>query len=366
MNSITATPRLERPREGRMLAGSAAGIARHLNVDPTLVRLGFVVAVLAGGLGFAAYIASWLLIPEEGSEDAVLHVPANGKASRWAGFVLLAIGIVAALDTLDGDGIADDLGWASLLAIAGGYLVLRAQGDTAPVTSEMPTPMGPSPEPAPTADAPRSRVATRTVAGGLLLLLAALTALGAAGVDLGWQEWAGIAVAAAGATLVAGSFFGASPWLALPPLVLAAAVAAMGAAGATFDGPIGERSFAPAQASALPDEYRVAIGQLDVDLRDTTFAEGTTTRLKVHVGIGETTVQIPDDVAVRIDAHAGAGEIHLPGGDADGTDVDRDETITAPGRPVLELDVEAGFGEVRVERATGPDRAPVAPTPPGA
>ena len=59
----TAAPRLERPHEGRMVAGVAVGLARHLRVDPTLVRIAFVVATLLGGVGIAAYVAALLLVP---------------------------------------------------------------------------------------------------------------------------------------------------------------------------------------------------------------------------------------------------------------------------------------------------------------
>ncbi|MGH9294651.1 MAG: PspC domain-containing protein, partial [Acidimicrobiales bacterium] len=58
---------LVRPVEGRMVAGVAAGIARHFDLDLTLVRLVIVLAALAGGLGIPAYLAAWLLVPDEGT-----------------------------------------------------------------------------------------------------------------------------------------------------------------------------------------------------------------------------------------------------------------------------------------------------------
>ncbi|MGA8725326.1 MAG: PspC domain-containing protein [Acidimicrobiales bacterium] len=56
--------RLHRCREGRMLAGVAAGLAEFFDVDPTLVRVGFVALALLGGLAVPLYLAAWLLIPE--------------------------------------------------------------------------------------------------------------------------------------------------------------------------------------------------------------------------------------------------------------------------------------------------------------
>ena len=43
--------RLLRSTDDRVLAGVAGGIANYLDIDPTLVRVGFVAAVLFGGLG---------------------------------------------------------------------------------------------------------------------------------------------------------------------------------------------------------------------------------------------------------------------------------------------------------------------------
>lgn len=338
-----ATPRLERPRDGRMVAGAATGIARHLNVDPTLVRLGFIVAVFAGGLGFAAYLAAFLLIPEEGRARPVLHAKSSGTLALVTGTVLVICGGLMATDALTGDWIGDDVVWSAALLGAGAFLLLRNGGDTATVTTQVTEPDTVVQTQA------RSRSGTRVVAGALLIVAGALAAMAAAGVDLSWQETAGLGVVAAGAVLVAGSAFGASPWLVMPPLLVAAAVASLAAAGATFDGPIGERHHRPAAVADLPDEYRVAIGELDVDLRGVAFPDGTT-RVKVNVGIGEAHVQLPGDVSVRIDAHAGVGDIRLPGGRSDGSDVDRDETILVPGRPVIELDVSTGLGAVLVER----------------
>ena len=116
MTSTTAhagPARLERPHDGRMVAGAATGIARHLNIDPTLVRLGFIVAAIAGGVGFAAYLAAYLLIPEEGAEQPVLRASGSGRATKWAGIALLAIGTIAALDAFDGHGIVHEIVWAS-------------------------------------------------------------------------------------------------------------------------------------------------------------------------------------------------------------------------------------------------------------
>ena len=62
---------LRRPIHDRMLAGVAAGIADYLGVDPTIVRIALVVLVFIGGAGIPLYLAGWLLIPEEGSDQSL-------------------------------------------------------------------------------------------------------------------------------------------------------------------------------------------------------------------------------------------------------------------------------------------------------
>ena len=57
-------------------------------------------------------------------------------------------------------------------------------------------------------------------------------------------------------------------------------------------------------------------------------------------------------VALHVSGHAGAGDVRLPGGQSDGTDVDREETIPNPGRPVVDLEVRAGMGDVHVEQGS--------------
>ncbi|MGO8869888.1 MAG: PspC domain-containing protein [Acidimicrobiales bacterium] len=63
--------RLHRRRDGRMLAGVAAGLADYFDIDPTLVRIAFVVLAVVGGLAVPLYLAGWLLIPEEGADRSV-------------------------------------------------------------------------------------------------------------------------------------------------------------------------------------------------------------------------------------------------------------------------------------------------------
>lgn len=56
---------LLRPRDGRILAGVCAGIARRFGLDANIVRLLWVLATCAGGAGFLVYLVCWFVIPVE-------------------------------------------------------------------------------------------------------------------------------------------------------------------------------------------------------------------------------------------------------------------------------------------------------------
>jgi phage shock protein PspC (stress-responsive transcriptional regulator) len=65
-NAETVTsPWVVRPREGRMIAGVAAGIAQRYGWDPSKVRLALVASMLFPGPQVAFYVAAWLAIPGE-------------------------------------------------------------------------------------------------------------------------------------------------------------------------------------------------------------------------------------------------------------------------------------------------------------
>ncbi len=50
-----------------MVAGVLAGIADYLNIDPTIIRILYVVLSIAsiGFPGLIAYLIMWVIIPEE-------------------------------------------------------------------------------------------------------------------------------------------------------------------------------------------------------------------------------------------------------------------------------------------------------------
>ncbi|SHK40335.1 PspC domain-containing protein [Paramaledivibacter caminithermalis] len=56
--------KLYRSKEDVKIAGVCAGIAEYFDIDPTLVRLGWVLFVLMGGSGILGYIIAWLILPK--------------------------------------------------------------------------------------------------------------------------------------------------------------------------------------------------------------------------------------------------------------------------------------------------------------
>jgi phage shock protein C len=59
--------RLYRSRSERMLLGVCGGLAKYFDIDPTIIRLIFVITIFCGGLGIIAYIVLAIITPLESS-----------------------------------------------------------------------------------------------------------------------------------------------------------------------------------------------------------------------------------------------------------------------------------------------------------
>lgn len=57
--------KLYRSKRNRILAGVCGGIGEYFSVDPTIVRLLWLLISITGGAGVIAYIIAWIIIPEE-------------------------------------------------------------------------------------------------------------------------------------------------------------------------------------------------------------------------------------------------------------------------------------------------------------
>jgi len=78
------------------VSGLAGGLAAEWNVDPMLVRVGFAVLALAGGVGIVLYAAGWLMVPLEGKERSQLEewVP---QTAGWSREIKIGIVVVACI-----------------------------------------------------------------------------------------------------------------------------------------------------------------------------------------------------------------------------------------------------------------------------
>lgn len=102
---------LRRSTDDKMLAGVAGGIARALNIDPVIVRIGFVVLTLIGFAGPLLYVAAWLLVPVEGARRSVLGDVFDLKSDSQLRTIGLIAAVVIAVLAIVGDSAWGPGGW---------------------------------------------------------------------------------------------------------------------------------------------------------------------------------------------------------------------------------------------------------------
>ena len=61
--------RLYKINKGKMIDGVCGGIAEYFNIDPSLVRLGWILFSVCGGSGILAYIIAALVIPGKPDDE---------------------------------------------------------------------------------------------------------------------------------------------------------------------------------------------------------------------------------------------------------------------------------------------------------
>ena len=119
--------KLQKSATDKMLFGVAGGLAEYLDVDPVLVRVGFIVLCLAGASGLLVYSALAIFMPTD-SEHASGSTGVRDLGTR-RGFGLLLI-LVGALMLLGNLGwiawLPWKLGWP-IATIVVGALILNAR-----------------------------------------------------------------------------------------------------------------------------------------------------------------------------------------------------------------------------------------------
>jgi signal transduction histidine kinase len=120
--------RLYRARDGRLLAGVAAGIAAHLRISVIAVRVVFVLLLGLNGLGALLYAAFWAVLPRE--PVVATDQPPRRDWMQLLPFVAIGAGVVL-LQALSGwGGVTATLGWL-VAVIAVGAGVIWHQADPA-------------------------------------------------------------------------------------------------------------------------------------------------------------------------------------------------------------------------------------------
>jgi phage shock protein PspC (stress-responsive transcriptional regulator) len=56
--------KLYRSVKDKMIGGVASGLAEYFDIDPTIIRVLFVISLFLGGTGIIAYIVLWVVVPE--------------------------------------------------------------------------------------------------------------------------------------------------------------------------------------------------------------------------------------------------------------------------------------------------------------
>ena len=377
--------RIRRSVTDRKVAGVAGGLARHLDIDPVILRVAFVVLAFFGGAGLILYGALWLLLPEEGNESAPL-----GLDDRSRSIALILVGIVAGLALLGDSAGAFHFPWplAVLALVVLLFLHRRDRSATPPLPASHPAPgeapeqgtgqatyQGPAqvtgwaPDYAPQGygatayqpygpqQYPPARMRSPRKRGPILFWFTlALIALaeGVLGiVDLAGAEVAGpvypaLAVAITGAMLLVGAFFGRAGGLILVGLVSAVALAAATLAWEFETTTVYEK---PTSAVAAADGYRISAGELIVDLTNVTdlqSLDGQTIRVSADAGRVE--VIVPDGVDVTALADVdGPGEIQLFGEETDGIDIKMSGSNDGgTDVPRITIDADLSLGQIEV------------------
>ncbi len=387
----SAPPRLTRSTDDKVVSGVCGGLGRHFGVDPVVFRIAFVVMALAGGSGVLVYLVAWLLVPDDHSGCTVLDRARHGHSSQAMAAVLLGVGAIVVLDSLGDRKGGGRFGGLVLLGVGAAVLWSRRGHQTTPLPPSTgpgsapspqpwaPVPPQPLPQPGSTSSASTSGSeagqatsdpptwlvppATRArrppsmlvaVTLSLLVILAGVLALlgGTDTVDVPLGIGLALSLLVVGAALVVGTWRGRARWLVPLGVVLAVAVVATSAIDVPLRGGVGDRAYEPQTVADLRSPYRLAAGDLVVDLGRLDLS-ATTESVTASIGAGDLQVVVPDGAEVIVDAHVGAGTMTVFGHQFDGTD--NGHHVVEPGREGggrLLLSARTGFGDLEVRHAS--------------
>lgn len=324
--------RWARRPDHRWVAGVASGIADHAAVPVWLVRVAFVATTPLAGLGAIVYAFLWWLLPRADLPESAARRTARRfpQAPIWFGVGLVAFGALL---------FAGQAGWLNrslvvalgLIAV-GALLFLREpaseartrepDGGSGPPPA-MPTPPGPDQETdLPPASLPastrridwRRRHRERSFLGPLtlgagLVVIALATLLDLAGaVTFALADAAALLLLILGGGLAVGGFVGRARWLVLPVMLVAPFALVLTVLDIDLDDGIGDRTVTIRTFDGSV-ERRLGGGEMTVDLMG--LREGESGSLRLHVGAGMLTLNIPDDITVQLTGSVGLGTTQI-------------------------------------------------------
>jgi phage shock protein PspC (stress-responsive transcriptional regulator) len=352
--------RLYRSVDDRKIAGVAGGLGRHLNIDPTILRVLFVVLCFFGGAGFLLYGAAWLLVPEDGRTHGTI---AASPSTRNA--LLITAGVIGALLLVGDSWRGIGFPWPVMVVGIGVllYLLLKRRGEPAETTREQVPPWAPSgvtPSAAPQAyyqprPRPRPDRGPRLFGFTLAMIALGLGSLGlyeAAGGGVADAAYPALALTIVGLMLVVGAFVGRAGGLIFLGLVSTFALLTSSVAGTfgSMNADHGDRLIeAPVSAAAVRSDYRIDSGEMRIDLSGVTDPEKLDGRV-IHLdgGAGEIRVTLPRDVRSKVVADIGGpGQIEFPGRSVGGIGNHLEHTY-GDGTATVTIDTHVSIGHIDV------------------
>lgn len=319
------------------VAGLCSAIAERYGVDVLLVRILAVVLALSGGVGVVLYLGGWLLFPRVGSEIAPLYkaVPAASRLSprNW-----LAVVAVLALVVGASSGRFFAFGFGPALVVGAIWYFGFHRRQRALPAGEV--------------AARRTSAAARRLglatAGAVALDLTGLAIL---------HFWVG-GVAPAGALasllLIVAVALIVAAWIGRPPGLLAGgvalALATVCVAAPALPRPqryemLNHRTLAFATLAEMPHSMNRGLADLTFDLSELEVTASR--RVTVSAGLGSVELTLPDRGNVRVEWALGAGSFSGPDGSRAGAGLSGSyERVVDPNRPVLDVKVSLGAGEV--------------------
>lgn len=377
---------LRRSVTDRKIAGVAGGLGRHLNIDPTVIRVAFVVLALFGGAGLLLYGAFWLFVPEDGKDTAPIATSPSTRttvlivAAALAGLLLIGdswgdlwfpwplalIALVVALILMNRDKPVSTTypppqpgaprPDSSSGALPEGPAPAGAEDTTAVTTDPYygAVPPAPTPYPVQQPPAPRPERGPKLFWFTVALLAVALGSLGLYDVTQGGvadAAYPALALAVIGAMLVVGAWFGRPGGLIALGIVAVIGLVGASANDLRYNDP--RVVEIPGTAAEVADSYTFSAGATHLNLSRISDLEALDGRtIEIDGNVGEIVVTVPDDADVNVDARIEmAGDVTVMGETRSGAGVVAIERSIDGGEDVpefdLNLDLMVGNIEVR-------------------